>query len=198
MAQTREGAIIIAARRAGVTLEFYLAQVASGLKWCWHCRMWKPIDKFGSDRSRSDGRDPKCRDCRRPPKQLALIVETQAEYERRHYASDADFRFRRRQRVYARRRNINPMPIEGRDALLEAFAGLCAYCSNDAETWDHIVPVSKGGRTEPGNMLPACASCNSRKKDRDVYDFIDAAGIVVSSELEGYLSLALEWGQLTI
>lgn len=90
------------------------------------------------------------------------------------------------------------MPIEGRDALLERFHGCCAYCGAAAATWDHIVPVSKGGRTEPGNMLPACASCNSKKKDRNVYDFIDAAGIVVSRELDESLSFALAWGQLEI
>ncbi len=45
----------------------------------------------------------------------------------------------------------------------------CAYCGcgvlrSDA-TLDHVVPVSKGGRTVLGNLVVACWPCNARKKD---------------------------------
>lgn len=43
----------------------------------------------------------------------------------------------------------------------------CAYCVRPARTLDHFIPVSRGGRTEPGNLVPACKSCNSKKKDAD-------------------------------
>ena len=46
----------------------------------------------------------------------------------------------------------------------------CAYCGNshkDADlTIDHIVPTSRGGRTEWTNCVLACYSCNQKKADR--------------------------------
>lgn len=187
-----------AAARLRLSLDDYLAKLKAGQKHCWSCRMWKDRSAFGIDRSRGDGLACRCNPCRKPAKQMALLIETPAEYERRRYAVDSDFRFRRQQRVHARKRGIEPMPVEGRNELRDRFDGCCAYCGEPAETWDHIVAVSKGGRTEPGNILPACRSCNSSKKDRDVYDFIEEAGIVVSPNLDSALALALEWGQLSI
>ena len=46
--------------------------------------------------------------------------------------------------------------------------GICAYCqgtfASDALTMDHIVPLSRGGRSTKGNVVPCCAACNARKK----------------------------------
>lgn len=185
-----------AAKRLRVPLDEYVQRVSCGLKYCWRCRVWRSRAAFGADRSRGDGLASRCVTCRKKPKQLRLIRPTAAESERLRYASDPDYRFSRRQRVHARKRGVAAMPLEGRDALRERFGDRCAYCPETADTWDHIVPVAHGGRTIPGNVLPACRSCNSRKKDRDVFDFIDFAGIVVSRQLEEVLALAAEWGQL--
>ncbi|PWQ89296.1 hypothetical protein DKX15_14780, partial [Enterococcus faecium] len=35
-----------------------------------------------------------------------------------------------------------------------------------ATSWDHTVPTSKGGTHLRSNLQPACASCNSAKRDR--------------------------------
>ena len=46
--------------------------------------------------------------------------------------------------------------------------GLCAYCQGtftpDELTMDHIVPLSRGGRSTKGNVVPCCAACNATKK----------------------------------
>jgi 5-methylcytosine-specific restriction endonuclease McrA len=46
--------------------------------------------------------------------------------------------------------------------------GICHYCggtfSPDELTMDHLVPVTRGGKSTPGNVVPACRGCNSRKK----------------------------------
>ncbi len=47
-------------------------------------------------------------------------------------------------------------------------SGVCHYCGgsfpDDALTMDHIVPISRGGKSTKGNLVPACKKCNSNKK----------------------------------
>jgi 5-methylcytosine-specific restriction endonuclease McrA len=46
--------------------------------------------------------------------------------------------------------------------------GQCYYCGRQipvAElTMDHVVPVARGGKSTRGNVVPACKSCNTKKK----------------------------------
>jgi len=58
--------------------------------------------------------------------------------------------------------------------LFETTGGLCAYgCGQIATTLDHVIPVKSGGLSVPGNVVPACKSCNSAKRDRDPWPWID-------------------------
>ena len=47
--------------------------------------------------------------------------------------------------------------------------GVCYYCEKTVPpkelTLDHLVPVTRGGRSNKGNCVPACKDCNNRKKD---------------------------------
>lgn len=44
----------------------------------------------------------------------------------------------------------------------------CYYCQipldRDSVTMDHIVPVSRGGKSTKGNVVPCCKECNNNKK----------------------------------
>jgi 5-methylcytosine-specific restriction endonuclease McrA len=46
--------------------------------------------------------------------------------------------------------------------------GECHYCGETFSprelTLDHVVPLSRGGRSTRGNCVPACKVCNSRKQ----------------------------------
>lgn len=46
--------------------------------------------------------------------------------------------------------------------------GICYYCGSKVGpqnlTMDHIVPLSRGGRSSKGNIVPACKECNNKKK----------------------------------
>ena len=46
--------------------------------------------------------------------------------------------------------------------------GRCHYCGNPTApsdlTMDHIVPLSRGGKSTKGNVVPCCKSCNNAKK----------------------------------
>jgi 5-methylcytosine-specific restriction endonuclease McrA len=49
--------------------------------------------------------------------------------------------------------------------ILNRFQGRCAYCGvvPDVLHMDHVVPISKGGRHAPANVVPACQKCNLTK-----------------------------------
>jgi 5-methylcytosine-specific restriction endonuclease McrA len=53
-----------------------------------------------------------------------------------------------------------------RRAVLARDAHRCVYCMVRADTIDHVVPRSRGGRNEWTNVVAACARCNHRKGDR--------------------------------
>lgn len=52
--------------------------------------------------------------------------------------------------------------------LRKINAGVCHYCGRqvgrDRLTMDHVVPLSRGGKSKKGNVVPACKECNNRKK----------------------------------
>ena len=53
-------------------------------------------------------------------------------------------------------------------AIKAAYKQRCAYCGSKPKvlTQDHVIPITKGGGSTPDNIVPACASCNSAKRDR--------------------------------
>jgi 5-methylcytosine-specific restriction endonuclease McrA len=47
--------------------------------------------------------------------------------------------------------------------------GVCYYCKTKVPpyllTMDHLIPLSQGGKSVKGNIVPACKECNNKKKD---------------------------------
>jgi len=60
MAQTKEGAFKIAAKKVGISIDEYNSYVSRGLKWCIGCRKWHEKSVFGKDKSRWDGLSAIC------------------------------------------------------------------------------------------------------------------------------------------
>lgn len=46
--------------------------------------------------------------------------------------------------------------------------GVCYYCGHSTPskelTMDHIVPISRGGKSTKNNVVTACKGCNNKKK----------------------------------
>lgn len=61
-------------------------------------------------------------------------------------------RFRR---AYLSRRNV-----------LARDKSICAYCEGKANTMDHVLPKSRGGRHCWENVVACCFACNQKKDDR--------------------------------
>lgn len=71
-----------------------------------------------------------------------------------------------------RERNIiNTLTAEEWISILKKYKFRCAYCGCEFTlfnrvTRDHVIPISKGGHNTKENVVPACVSCNSKKKDK--------------------------------
>lgn len=85
--------------------------------------------------------------------------------------------------VFAHRRRARMAEAEGSFTTTEweAVKSRFTRCPDCGRTWekiplpagrksaitrDHVVPISKGGRNDIGNLRPLCFSCNSKKGDR--------------------------------
>lgn len=138
------------------------AMQEKGLAWCRGCKAWASTELI---------RRGVCR-------------EHANQEDRERYASDRRYREKRRQKTYARKRNIDPVSLY----IISLFTDYnsdspeCVYCGNIADTWDHVKPVSKGGNSDVRNVLPACSSCNSSKNNRHVLEWIEGKGLNVSTE----------------
>jgi 5-methylcytosine-specific restriction endonuclease McrA len=57
--------------------------------------------------------------------------------------------------------------------------GVCHYCGNTFPpaqlTMDHLVPLIRGGRSNKGNLVPACKECNTRKKHQLAFEWTPEA-----------------------
>jgi 5-methylcytosine-specific restriction endonuclease McrA len=66
------------------------------------------------------------------------------------------------------------MPL--RDEIFRRDDYRCVYCgkSYPAEqlTLDHVQPRARGGDSSPGNLVTACAACNTLKASRPAWSFL--------------------------
>lgn len=93
----------------------------------------------------------------------------------------------RRARKFGNPGYVGVKGLEWRRALNRA-AGECSYCGRQGKlVMDHVVPLARGGRHAPGNVAPACVTCNSSKSDLFVsewrYNKLPAVRVRPSSDV---------------
>ena len=58
----------------------------------------------------------------------------------------------------------------------EIAKGICHYCAKKFKpeelTMDHVIPVSKGGKSTKGNIVPSCKECNNKKMYKTPVDIV--------------------------
>jgi 5-methylcytosine-specific restriction endonuclease McrA len=79
----------------------------------------------------------------------------------------------RNERYRARRRGvvINDFTREQWIVMQALYDYRCVYCGKRRKGklgMDHILALSRGGQHTAMNIVPACWSCNSKKRDREV------------------------------
>jgi hypothetical protein len=92
---------------------------------------------------------------------------------------------------YRRNRRARIARAEGKHSakdisdLYERQGGKCAYCKailkksgKNKFHCDHVVPLSRGGSNDIGNITLACPTCNVRKKDKHPDDWAKENGLL--------------------
>lgn len=154
----------VPAREGAPSLVQRREQRALGRSWCRGCEEWLPAVDVTEQGA--------CKPC------------VNAEYRQRYAANPEPIR----QRVYARKRGLEPIPVWWALDRIEAFGGLCAYgCGDPGDTWDHIWPVSRGGQSTTGNLVPASRSCNSSKHARNPWPWV----------VKGFDAFPQQWGDIS-
>lgn len=71
---------------------------------------------------------------------------------------------------HSRRRGRSLVPRLCRRTLYQRDRGICMYCAHPVGysqmEVEHVIPLSRGGRTVWGNVVVACHRCNHRKDAR--------------------------------
>ena len=73
-----------------------------------------------------------------------------------------------RRRAHERNAPRNDFTFAQWQEIQEVWDHRCAYCTRRMKgrlDMEHIIPLSKGGSHTASNIVPACRSCNSKKKD---------------------------------
>ncbi len=79
-------------------------------------------------------------------------------------------------------------------ALIDAYDHRCAYCAAAPKvlTIEHVVPVSRGGLTELGNVVPSCGPCNRLKRSKTAQEWLGDAFEAFRVRLEAATARARE------
>lgn len=52
--------------------------------------------------------------------------------------------------------------------------GVCYHCQGQFKakdlTMDHLIPISRGGKSSKKNCVPSCKTCNNRKANKTVFE----------------------------
>ena len=154
-------------------------------KVCTGCGQVKSILDFHHNRARKDGLQTQCKDCVRKYNRSRTGKDAQEKYRKSDKFKEVHKRYRqstkgkaaRKRSGKTRRTRIKYIQGSLTDAewqTLLATYDYCSYCGEDLSDpqLEHILPVSRGGRHELGNVLPVCLNCNRDKGDQTLEEWL--------------------------
>lgn len=147
-----------------------LVESPSDTKRCKGCGEVKTVMEFTQNLWVVGGREHRCRDCRRP------VIRAASDKWRRENPEEWSLQNREHvRRRKARERSASAAPVD-LAKVLEEHGMVCHICGDPITetrgtkplslTFDHVVPIARGGMHTEGNLRPAHHSCNSRKNAR--------------------------------
>lgn len=169
------------------------------LRKCSVCGEEKPAspEYFRRDSSKKDGLVSQCKTCRNRkekqyrdmPKNKERIKSHTIKRDSRYLHYQEEYRkahkdyFKKYFRTHKDKMNIYlskrmamkkklqaSLTFEQWENAKEYFLNKCAYCGKEKPlAQEHFIPVSKGGEYSHNNIVPACKTCNSSKRDHDFF-----------------------------
>lgn len=146
-------------------------------KTCTTCSAWFPLSSFSLHATCTGGRRNICRTCdvknvtewnRANPEKVVIAA--------RKWQKKNPEKFKLIKHAADNRRHGRM--VEGKVTTKELrnrwneFNYRCGYCLAPADTKDHMVPISRGGKHEIDNIIPACRSCNFKKHTKNLIEFL--------------------------
>jgi 5-methylcytosine-specific restriction endonuclease McrA len=62
--------------------------------------------------------------------------------------------------------------------ILQRDGNVCTYCGTGEKlTADHVVPLTRGGTNDPSNLTACCITCNTKKSNKLVSEWLPAAAV---------------------
>lgn len=138
-------------------------------KVCTNCLEWLPLEKFCAHATCAGGRRNICSTCegrqayKSNPKQRIAAVR---KYQEAHPEKHLEHKRAANRRRHGKKMEGRGVSVEEYRAIMAVFGGLCVYCADSAETMDHVIPLSRGGKHESENLVPACKKCNFEKHNK--------------------------------
>jgi hypothetical protein len=158
VAGTAIGARRRQAATAGVTLAEFERRVDGGEKWCWRCHAWHPVEVFGIDASRSDGRDPACLES----KCAAARANHKPPVGPRR-PGPARIPRRSGDKLQARSRINHDVSMGQRPNPNDLPCTDCGHLSDDLRhEYDHYLGYDA---EHHGHVEPVCSRCHRRRED---------------------------------
>jgi hypothetical protein len=74
-----------------------------------------------------------------------------------------------------------------RESIYQAWNHCCAYCQEEANTLDHIVPRFKSGSSNRNNLVPACRRCNISKASSKMEDWYQKQSFFMQERMDEIL-----------
>lgn len=140
-----------------------------GLKYCPKCGKWKHTEEFNRRRGLDRELDCYCRECNHVFHKEYRKTSKSKERKRKTQAA--------RQ---ARKKGLRcDLTLEQWQAICEAFGFRCAYCGDETGKLyqEHVIPLNQGGEYTVTNIVPACPSCNVKKRDADWKEWMLETGL---------------------
>jgi 5-methylcytosine-specific restriction endonuclease McrA len=103
-------------------------------------------------------------------KDLVATREAAREYQRQWYAANRERWNAKTRNREALKKAVSGSPVDFA-AVLARDGKVCWLCGLSIATdltFDHVIPLSRGGAHSSDNLRPAHRSCNSRKHDKIV------------------------------
>ena len=70
----------------------------------------------------------------------------------------------------------------------DTYGRRCHYCGSvHALTADHLTPRSEGGSDEASNLVPACVTCNTSRRNRPYGEFLE----IIEAEMIAYQAMMM-------